>query len=152
MALESWRYRNPAEVMERMEESQAFERMDHRLKKWGAWSRAGCIAPELWESDPPPSYEFLTRDDVEDAWRIQCMVMRLPMLHRIVLAVHYVHWREVDCEPHHEINRRLAKMARAAFEKMPQISRHEYRPIRDRAVRMLVNSEEVMLAAIRPVR
>jgi hypothetical protein len=152
MALESWRYRNPAEVMERMEESQAFERMDHRLKKWGAWSRAGCIRPELWESDPPPSAEFLTRDDVEDAWGIQCMVMRLPQLHRLVLAVQYVHWREVEIEPWQEVNKRLARLARAAFEQVPLISRHEFRPIRDRAVRMLINSEDAMMSAIKAAR
>lgn len=142
-ALESYRYGDPAKVYERDEQEILFDRMDHRLKIWAAWSRHGGLRPDLWESDPGPSGVVLTRDDVWAAWKIQCMVVRLPALHRIVLAVHYIHQREIEHEPWQEVNLRLARLARAAFEKVPLIGRQEYRPIRDRAVRMLVNAEDV---------
>ena len=128
----------------------AFERMDLRLKTWGAWSRSGGIRPDLWDSDPPASGTILTRDDIADAWAMQCMIVRLPAIHRITLAVHYVH-RHIEREPWREVNARLSRLARCAFESVPLISRQEYQPIRDRAVRMLILAEGILTNAVESV-
>lgn len=148
-ALESYRYQDPAKVLERDEARTEFDLMDHRLKKWALWSRVGGIRPDLWESDPGPSGIVLTRDEVWDADKINILVLRLPTLHRLVLHVHYILCRDIECEPWQEVNRRLAKLARATFEQVPLIGRQEYRPIRDRAIRMLINAEEVLTTAIK---
>lgn len=119
--------------------------MDRRLKQWGAWCRAGCRDPALWESDGRNG-AGMTRDQVEDAWRVQCMVIRLPIEMRIVCQVQYV------CRPEEaitgygegrvaEANRRI--MAAGVHRRL---SADDYRAVRDRAVGNLVNADQLTTA------
>jgi len=119
-----------------------FDAMDLRLKLWGVWCRAGCRDPALWESDGRNG-AGLTRDQVEDAWRMQCMVMRLPIELRIVCQVQYV------CRPEEEktgqgegrvaeANRRIRS---AGVHR--RLSADDYRAVRERAVSNLINADRL---------
>lgn len=130
-----------------MAESDHIYRMDLRLKNWAVWCRAGCADPALWESDTT-SRGGLARDQVADAWAVQCMVMRLPIEMRIVCQVHYVSRpteqlagrgeTRVD-----EVNRRLR--AAGVHRRM---SMGQYRYVRDRAIGNMINSEKVLTGAV----
>lgn len=119
-----------------------FDAMDLRLKQWGAWCRAGSRDPALWESDVNTS-AGMTRDQIEDAWRVQCMVMRLPVELRMVCQVHYVsrpeEFRTGEGEGRVvEVNRRL----RAAGIHR-RLSGSEYVCVRERAVGNLINADRL---------
>ena len=122
-----------------MHPSQAdIDRMDLRLKNWAVWCRAGACDPTLWESDSA-GRAGLTRDQVADAWAVQCMVMRLPIEMRIVIQVQYVS-RPVEREAGQgesrveEVNRRLR--AAGVHRRM---SGDQYRYVRGRAIGNMVN-------------
>ena len=124
------------------------EAMDLRLKQWGAWCRAGCRDPALWESDTNTS-AGMTRDQVEDAWRVQCMVMRLPVELRMVCQVHYVSRPEEGRTGQGEgraveVNRRL----RAAGIHR-RLSGAEYVAVRERAIGNLINADRLTKAISR---
>lgn len=119
-----------------------FDAMDLRLKQWGVWCRAGSRDPSLWESDVNTS-AGMTRDQVEDAWRVQCMVMRLPVEMRIVCQVHYVSRPEEAITGQGEarlaeVNRRLRK---AGVHR--RLGQAEYFPVRDRAINNLTNADRL---------
>jgi hypothetical protein len=119
-----------------------FDAMDLRLKQWGAWCRAGGRDPALWESDGRHG-AGMTRDQVEDAWRLQCMVMRLPIEMRIVCQVQYVCRPEEPVTGHGEgrvaeVNRRI----RAAGVHR-RLSADDCRAVRERAVNNLINADRL---------
>lgn len=126
------------DIQDRDEEREEFARMDNRLRRWAIWCKSG--APKL-DDNGNKIGQVLTRDDIADAWAIQCMVMRLPIEARMVIQVWYVHVGDIAdqrMEPWQEVNLRLS---RAKVE--TRISRDMYRPARDRAVRMLINTNNL---------
>lgn len=122
-----------------------FDAMDLRLKQWGAWCRAGCRDPSMWDSDGTPG-AGMTRDQVADAWSVQCMVMRLPIEMRIVCQVHYV------SRPEESITRRgetrLAEVNRRirAAGVHRRLGGNEYYCVRDRAIENLINADRLTKA------
>ena len=122
-----------------------FDAMDMRLKQWGAWCRAGLRDPTLWESDGRDG-AGMTRDQVEDAWCVQCMVMRLPVELRMVCQGHYVsrpeEFRTGEGEGRIvEVNRRL----RAAGIHR-RLSGNEYVSVRERAIGNLINAHRLTVS------
>lgn len=121
------------------------DEMDLRLKQWGAWCRAGSRDPALWESDGRNG-AGMTRDQVADAWAVQCMVMRLPIEMRIVCQVHYV------SRPEEAITRqgetRLAEVNRRirAAGVHRRLASSEYYYVRDRAIGNLLNADRLTKA------
>jgi hypothetical protein len=119
-----------------------FDAMDLRLKQWGAWCRAGSRDPSMWESDANTS-AGMTRDQIEDAWRVQCMVMRLPIEMRMVCQVHYVSRPQELATGYgegrlQEVNRRIRS---AGVHR--RLSNSEYFAVRDRAIGNLINADRL---------
>lgn len=115
--------------------------MDHRLKIWGMWCRLGNQNPLLWETDDPNGLQ-LTTYQVRDANKLQLMVMRLPILHRMTVQVHYVDRGDNDeigkRKKWEEVNARLRKAG-----EYKRISRGDYDRIWQRALKIIINSERV---------
>ena len=113
--------------------------MDHRLKIWGFWCRSGGLNPELWETDEKSSRQ-LTTYETRDAEKLSRMVMRVPILHRLTLQVHYVYrGRSEQTEPRQKWEEVNARLRKAEVDK--RISKNEYMKIWGRALRIIINSE-----------
>ncbi len=118
------------------------EAMDARLKIWGHWCRCGSQNIQLWESDTR-SGRSLTTYQVRDANKLQLIIMRLPILHRMVCQVHYV-----DLGDNEEIGKRRkweevnARLKRAGEYR--RISRGAYPHVHGRALKIIINSERIM--------
>ena len=113
--------------------------MDHRLKVWGHWCRSGGLNPALWESDNESGRKLTTYEN-NDAAKLQLMVMRLPILHRMTVQVHYVDRGNNDeigrRKRWEEVNARLRKAG-----EVRRISMGDYKNVWTRALRIIINSE-----------
>lgn len=116
--------------------------MDHRLKIWGLWCRIGSIGPILWDTDDSNGLQ-LTTYQVRDANKLQLMIMRLPILHRMTVQVHYVDRGDNDeIGPRRKWNEVNARLRAAGEDRL--IGKNEYPRILERALRIIINSERVM--------
>ena len=113
--------------------------MDLRLKLWSHWCRSGGLNPELWDTDVR-SPRQLTTYETRDADKLNLMIMRLPILHRITIQVHYVDRGDPDEDgPREKWKEVNARMRRAGEYK--RISKGDYTNVRTRALRIIINSE-----------
>ena len=113
--------------------------MDHRLKIWGHWCRSGGLNPALWESDNEFGRKLTTYEN-NDSAKLQLMVMRLPILHRMTIQVHYVdrgnNKETGERKKWREVNTRMRKAG-----EFKRISERDYPELLWRAWRIIVNSE-----------
>jgi muconolactone delta-isomerase len=116
--------------------------MDYRLKIWGRWCRSGGSIEVLWETDDGNSRKLTTYEH-RDSEKLQLMVMRLPILHRMTAQVHYCD--QGDNEQYgarkkwEEVNARLRKAG-----EVRRISMGDYKNVWTRALRIMINSERAM--------
>lgn len=138
----------------------ACNRMHSRLVAWGRIILAGGNGPrEKWESDDDQmGKRDWTGAEMDAARMLHSAVIRLPEVRqRLVLQVFYRErmaewWEDVNPERQFaiardltiEVNARIRRYNQDARDKVVSINAADFKGIRERAIRVLVNNERLL--------